>query len=307
MFTDNPDMDISPSGGGGGGDSTPTSETSYSHSSTPSANYAQLQQSQHTSHSNNNVSNNNDGGAIHVASSALPRLSSNPATPTGTNSNSQSSSGYNNHILHSNNKITPQNSQSDSLSPQGNGQGDVMLTSNTPGPPSALLLLQQQNNASPPVTMAGLPKILSQITGNKQLEQNDLNPQKALQTINNALARQHSASSSLGNNNITTGIIGISTNSNLIHESRYLKAFKDQLSTIITTTIFFSFRERVLNSPLYTSPHYNQCVNLSQANIRGQDNTQTIVGGDGPPTPTQELDQGMEQRRREFFFYLKKN
>lgn len=39
-------------------------------------------------------------------------------------------------------------------------------------------------------SLAGLPKILSQITGNKSIEQNDLNPQKALQTINNALMMQ---------------------------------------------------------------------------------------------------------------------
>lgn len=37
------------------------------------------------------------------------------------------------------------------------------------------------------VSLANLPKILSQITGNKQIDQTELNPQKALQTINNAL------------------------------------------------------------------------------------------------------------------------
>lgn len=43
------------------------------------------------------------------------------------------------------------------------------------------------------VSLANLPKILSQITGNKQIDQGELNPQKALQTINNALmmSRQH--------------------------------------------------------------------------------------------------------------------
>lgn len=47
----------------------------------------------------------------------------------------------------------------------------------------------QQNNANsgpgPPVTLANLPRILSQITGSK--EQTDITPQKALQTIQTAI------------------------------------------------------------------------------------------------------------------------
>lgn len=206
-------MDISP------GDSTPTSETSYSHSSTPTTLARQLHQQQNNSelppHMNNNSSNNNDGGGggshHHHLANALPRLSSNPATPTGNNSNSQSShnsnnSSSNNHILH---KMHHNSQQSDATSPQlqGNGQ-DTMLMSNAPGPPPA--------NTSPPVSMAGLPKILSQITGNKLLEQNDLNPQKALQTINNALARQHGVG---GSNNCVSAIASCS-NSSLMHEPR---------------------------------------------------------------------------------------
>ncbi|XP_063703263.1 WW domain-containing adapter protein with coiled-coil homolog [Culicoides brevitarsis] len=265
---ENVDMDISP------GDSTPTSETSYSHSSTPTTLARQQQQQQQhqqqelpphiNNSSSSNVSNNNDGGVVHLAN-ALPRLSSNPATPTGNNSNSQSShnsnnSSSNNHILH---KMHHNSQQSDAASPiQGNGQSDAMLMSNTPGPPGSN---SNVSNTSPPVvSMAGLPKILSQITGNKQLEQNDLNPQKALQTINNALARQHAG----GNNNcVSSAIASCSNSSNLMHEP--------------------SFRERVLNSPLYTSPHYNYSVNLSQSNLRDH--------GDGAPTPTQELD--LDSRR----------
>lgn len=45
-----------------------------------------------------------------------------------------------------------------------------------------------------------------------------------------------------------------------------------------------------MNSPLYTSPHYNYSVNLSQSNLRDH--------GDGPPTPTQELD--IDSRRRKY-------
>lgn len=202
-------MDISP------GDSTPTSETSYSHSSTPTT-LARQQQEQLPPHINNNSSND---GVVHLAN-ALPRLSSNPATPTGNNSNSQSShnsnnSSSNNHILH---KMHHNSQQSDSASPiQGNGQSDVMMMSNTPGPPG---VGTSSSNTSPPVvTMAGLPKILSQITGNKQIEQNDLNPQKALQTINNALARQqHNVVGA--NNCMSSAIASCSNSSNLMHEPR---------------------------------------------------------------------------------------
>lgn len=199
-------MDISP------GDSTPTSETSYSHSSTPTTLARQQELPPHLIN-NNNSSND---GVVHLAN-ALPRLSSNPATPTGNNSNSQSShnsnnSSSNNHILH---KMHHNSQQSDSASPiHGNGQMDALMMSNTPGPPGSNI----SNASSPAVTMAGLPKILSQITGNKQIEQNDLNPQKALQTINNALARQQH---NVGMNNcMSSAIASCSSSSNLMHEPR---------------------------------------------------------------------------------------
>lgn len=205
LFPENVDMDISP------GDSTPTSETSYSHSSTPTT---LARQQELPPHINNNSSND---GVVHLAN-ALPRLSSNPATPTGNNSNSQSShnsnnSNSNNHILH---KLHHNSQQSDAASPiQGNGQSDVLMMSNTPGPPGGSCSII--SNTSPPVvTMAGLPKILSQITGNKQIEQNDLNPQKALQTINNALARQQH---NVGVNNCVSSAIA-SCSSNIMHEPR---------------------------------------------------------------------------------------
>lgn len=208
-------MDISP------GDSTPTSETSYSHSSTPTTLARQQELPPHLIN-NNNSSND---GVVHLAN-ALPRLSSNPATPTGNNSNSQSShnsnnSSSNNHILH---KMHHNSQQSDSASPiHGNGQSDALMMSNTPGPPGSNI----SNASSPAVTMAGLPKILSQITGNKQIEQNDLNPQKALQTINNALARQQH---NVGMNNcMSSAIASCSSSSNLMHEPRYAQtSFKIQ-------------------------------------------------------------------------------
>lgn len=184
---------------------------------------------------------------------------------------------------------------------------DMMLGSNAPGPPGQ----QQQHHhhhhhhhhhnsphsaagggggggASSTVSssLAGLPKILSQITGNKTIEHNELNPQKALQTITNALARQQ-------NPNGTAGVDG-GVGSN-------------------------SLREHALNSPLYNvsnlshpstpgglnhsgsgSNHHHQQqsgsnnLNLnsssSMANLSGGSNSSQMLTGDGPPTPTQEMD-----------------
>lgn len=240
---DNPDMDISP------GDSTPTSETSYSHSSTPSANHPQSS-SHVAAHNNNSSTNNNSNEGPILLASPLPRLAS------SCNNSSSSSSGPtmmtttlnssgNNHATHGK---ALQSSPKSAAPVTGNGQGDIMLSSNTPGPPVG---------GSPPVTLAGLPKILSQITGNKQIEQNDLIPQKALQTINNALARQHSVTQmSCG------GALG---------------------------------PDRTLNSPLYASPHYNQS-SISQLNFRNSDISNNLAGDAGPPTPTQELDMGETRR-----------
>lgn len=71
---------------------------------------------------------------------------------------------------------------------QGSGPIDNMLNCNTPGPPPPGGSSERGGN----VTLANLPKLLSQITGNKQMDQNDINPQKALQTINNALMMSNS-------------------------------------------------------------------------------------------------------------------
>lgn len=251
---ENPDMDISP------GDSTPTSETSYSHSSTPSAVAGHTQStSSHSvaSHHNNNsaaIHNNNSNDGPILLASPLPRMTS------ANSSNSQATTGSmlnsNNHSSH--NRSSLQSSPKMGLQVTGNGQGVMDFlhhSSNTPGPPTI--------GGSPPVTLAGLPKILSQITGNKQIEQNDLNPQKALQTINNALARQHSVSQLSGNS-----VVGGATTG----------------------------QERTLNSPLYASPHYNPS-SLSQLNFRNSDISNNLAPGDaGPPTPTQEMDLGESRR-----------
>lgn len=92
-------------------------------------------------------------------------------------------------------------------------QGPVLLATalprltshppSTPQPPGKLSSPTQQqgnNNApGPPVSLASLPRLLSQITGSK--EQPDITPQKALQTIQTAilLSRQQSASGDRNN------------------------------------------------------------------------------------------------------------
>lgn len=292
ITADSQDMDIS------AGDSTPTSEASYSHSSTPTT---QLQ--------------NSDGPIL--LSNALPRLASHPATPTnsqlhftapsivsamntstsctvssaannssklsksidGTNLSASTATGNNN------------NHMSASSAAQTTSANEMLMNSNAPGPPT-------------PVTLANLPKILSQITGNKQIDQTEMNPQKALQTINNALlmsSRQQHSSAGGGDG----GLNQIANNNN---------------ST--------SLREHALNSPLYNLPHnLLNHSNLSgggqyvQSNASGMISTQatglgmgissqfsaaglkadgssTLLIGDGPPTPTQELDIAVDHRKR---------
>lgn len=69
---------------------------------------------------------------------------------------------------------------------------ESILNSNAPGPPNVNSSNVQINSTTPVTSLASLPKILSQITGSKtMIDQSDIiNPQKALQTINNALMRQ---------------------------------------------------------------------------------------------------------------------
>lgn len=289
-----PDMDISP------GDSTPTSEANYSHSSTPT---------NQQGHNNSGVANN-DGAGQGLMANQLPRLLSNPTS-------TQSGIAMPAHSQHQSSASSYQTSLSTS-SPSVQHQqqqqhlaGDMMLGLNAPGPPGQ----QQQHHhhhhhhhhhnsphsaaaggggggassssSTVSSSLAGLPKILSQITGNKTIEHNELNPQKALQTITNALARQQ-------NPNGTAGVDG-SVGSN-------------------------SLREHALNSPLYnvsnlshpstpgglsglnhsSSNHHHQQqsgsnnLNLnsssSMANLSGGSNSSQMLTGDGPPTPTQEMD-----------------
>lgn len=205
-------MDISP------GDSTPTSEASYSHTSTPKTNH-QI---------NDGSTGGNVGGPIPLMATSLPRLTSHPSTPTNsqlqqhfqapptisnlnsntTNTMSSLNSGNtsiglvigNNNSGNSNNILSQQIPKLISKNDSGG-----ICTTNLPvfSPSTTHLQHQHQQNdiimlnqigPQSTVTLANLPKILSQITGNKTIDQNELNPQKALQTINNALlmsSRQH--------------------------------------------------------------------------------------------------------------------
>ncbi|XP_053662244.1 WW domain-containing adapter protein with coiled-coil homolog [Anopheles marshallii] len=150
-------------------------------------------------------------------------------------------------------------------------------------------------------SLAGLPKILSQITGNKAIEHNDLNPQKALQTINNALmmqSRQH--------------------NPGTVHD------MSGNSSTLI------NLRDHALQSPLYNvcnlshpvhatslsigsgthlnhSTHHNHSSNSHCSNQSNMMHNIGLVGcssgnaihtGDGPPTPTQELELPLVDHRK---------
>lgn len=155
-------------------------------------------------------------------------------------------------------------------------------------------------------SLAGLPKILSQITGNKSIEHNDLNPQKALQTINNALMMQQQSRSQ---------------NSGTAHE---LGGNSSSMA---------SLREHALNSPLYnvsnlshpimssslssgsgnhanhnTHNHTTNSLGISQTNmlhggglggcVSNVGSNNAILTGDGPPTPTQELDLPLVDHRK---------
>lgn len=217
------DMDISP------GDSTPTSEASYSHSSTPTAQIigtdgpvllanalprlashpivptsSQLHFNTPTSSvagfsttiastmsSATNVGTGNNGTSLSTMPQSMSKLvakvsvvdmPSNVATGGGGGAVGSPSTG---------NLVQQPNSMLIGNVQQLTEPVDLLINSNAPGPPNSGLT----SNAPTTTTitsMANLPKILSQITGNKTIDQSDINPQKALQTINNALMRQQS-------------------------------------------------------------------------------------------------------------------
>lgn len=343
-------MDISP------GDSTPTSETSYSHSSTPTTQpqgsdgpillaNALPRLSSHPSTPTNSqlhFTTPSLASGINTSSTCTVSFSSgngNSSSVLHSSSSSSSSSSLvklsksaDNSMHHTTLPTSPPlammtgnnnvghnavSSISSTVVPQTPTSGnELIMNSNAPGPPT-------------PVTLANLPKILSQITGNKQIDQTELNPQKALQTINNALLmssrqqQQHSITS-VGYSPSTQPTAPISPidGSYLAHSN--------------------SLREHALNSPLYNLPHnMQQHSMLNHTSISGSvagssgsgtssqyvqssatgmistqaasmgigissqfsaagvkaDGSSTLLVGDGPPTPTQELDMSGDHRK----------
>lgn len=283
-------MDISP------GDSTPTSEASYSHSNTPTI-------------QNNEIGVSNVGGIVGsggqvLLATSLPRLASHPSTPnnsqlhftstassimntTATCTLASSSSGINQSILSKlgrNMDGTNLHNNLPTSSPStSNLSGGVLTSSNLNSGTTEMLINSNVPLPTTAVTLASLPKILSQITGNKTLDQNELNPQKALQTINNALLM----SSRQQHNN------EINSNSN-------------------------SLREHTLNSPLYNlshlhsmslmnhtggSPYVTPVSSFGQTQLTAMKIIDSMSGCvpshiDGPPTPTQEIDMGDHRKSK---------
>lgn len=162
----------------------------------------------HHSGSGNNGGLPPSGGSSAVSTSslmvnALPRLSSHPQqSTTTTNSGPMLSPGANHqhhhpmhhHHLHHSRKLMLGEMMASGQSPGGGGGagggGSSLINSS-----GSLSNMMDGGGAGPGrgvndgsnVSLANLPRILSQITGNKQIDHTELNPQKALQTINNAL------------------------------------------------------------------------------------------------------------------------
>ncbi|XP_052892996.1 WW domain-containing adapter protein with coiled-coil homolog isoform X2 [Anopheles moucheti] len=150
-------------------------------------------------------------------------------------------------------------------------------------------------------SLAGLPKILSQITGNKAIEHNDLNPQKALQTINNALmmqSRQHNPGTvhdMSGNSSTLINLRDHALQSPLYNVSN--------LSHPVHTTSLSIGSGTLLNH----STHHNHSANSHCSNQSNMMHNIGLVGcssgnathtGDGPPTPTQELELPLVDHRK---------
>ncbi|PNF20831.1 hypothetical protein B7P43_G12073 [Cryptotermes secundus] len=209
------DMDISP------GDSTPTSETSYTHTPTsrgtshqqqqpapqtqPQAQQQQQTQAQVSEHHKSNTT-----GPVLLAN-ALPHLISHPhiSTPTSTAS-----------LAPGRNLYQPSGKSSTQQIPSPVQQSSASSTpSMVPAP------LQGSVAATgPPVSLANLSRLLSQITGAKNLEQPELSPQKALQTNQTALLLSRQVSLEPGT--VGTGGGGGSTGLNNQHPSQPLQPLK---------------------------------------------------------------------------------
>ena len=230
-------MDISP------GDSTPTSEASYSHSSTPTTQQnndgpvllanALPRLASHPSTPTNSQLHFSTPACVGLNTSSTSTMSSAISGGPGQAGNLLGSSGgigsqhqqisklaaaksADGMLLHANLPTSSPSGQqlcgsggigSANLINHSSGGGVGGGLSQIPVVPSDLM---NSNAPGPPVTLANLPKILSQITGNKTIDQTEINPQKALQTINNALRQQqHSGNSGVGAGGISISGSGV--------------------------------------------------------------------------------------------------
>ncbi|KAG8238162.1 hypothetical protein J437_LFUL017998, partial [Ladona fulva] len=207
------DMDISP------GDSTPTSETSYSHTPTSVA----------TDHAQGTGTGGNNPPLLLAAalprlishpstptsSSSTPSSSATVATPSTSSSSASSAShprpmGFPPPVksVPSTNTLVTQSPQLMSQAQTGSQPPCTLVSSQqaaqrSPSTPNIVApipttgsqvpgpgISMPSSTPSPPVSLANLPRLLSQITGAKGLEQSELSTQKALQTIQTLLSRQ---------------------------------------------------------------------------------------------------------------------
>lgn len=170
-------MDISP------GDSTPTSETSYSR--TPTSVAAGVSDHHHHHHhhhphpsSSSSAAVAGGSGSAMLHTSALPRLASHPPTCSGGNlstSSNISTPQRQSCFQSSKPPLTPNLVPTQQQQQQQASPSSVSTPSNNP------------TSSGPSMSLASLPRLLSQITGNKGLDQSQLSPQKALQTIQTAI------------------------------------------------------------------------------------------------------------------------
>jgi WW domain-containing adapter protein with coiled-coil len=210
------------------GDSTPTSETSYSR--TPNAVPAAGAGSDHHHHHHH------------------------PAHPHA--------SSINRPVHHAPPPSTPAPPQR--CFPGGSKHNATSLPNTQQASPSST-----PTSSSTPMSLASLPRLLSQITaaGSKGLDQSDLSPQKALQTIHTALMLSRQVSLEPGNAAAAaTPSFGDTNN----HHG--LNAFSASSSNAQT--------------PLKVETSNNS------------------AGGDGPPTPTHSESQDYQDTRKGNFLFL---
>ncbi|KAG4068712.1 hypothetical protein HA402_002403 [Bradysia odoriphaga] len=210
-------------------------------------------------HSSTPTTQNNEGPLL--LANALPRLASHPSTSTPSQMHFSNSSCAG--------VPTP---------------AELMMNSNAPGPP---------------VTIANLPKLLSQITGNKTIDQSDMNPQKALQTINNALRQQQHSGGMTGETNQLAN-----NNSNLrdhtLHSPMYNLSQMHSMSILNhsnSSPYVTSIGGGVVTTQV-TGLGLGISSQFLAAGLKADGSCNNCLMGDGPPTPTQDMDLGGTEHRK---------